>query len=357
MLNIHKLDTDEGLNSYKELLKKLHSTNPYYSIDFINLFSGGLLNLICFSFYPRKDEFILMPGYLKPIIINNIETGYFDFITPYGYSGPICTLEIDNIDFKNFWTVLDDWYKENKIVTEFIRFNLFGNQIEYSGNCFPTMLNVKGKIIEEEVQWNSFDYKVRKNYNKALRENLKSKIYFKNIQQDQILEFYKIYNTTMLRTGAKESFFYTLSEFEKFIIENEENSAICTIYHNETPISSELILVSHNSIFSFLGGTLSEYFDKRPNDFLKVQVINWARNNDIKNFVLGGGYGFEDGIFKYKKAFFPNDVVNYYTGRKIINNDVYIELIRTANSYRVISNLEMLDINDASFFPLYNKLN
>ncbi|PHX61734.1 MAG: hypothetical protein CK517_03855, partial [Flavobacteriales bacterium] len=77
MLSIYKLDTEEGLNVYKELLKRLNSTNPYYSIDYINFFSGGLLNLICFSFNPRKDEIILMPGYLKPIIIDNNESGYF----------------------------------------------------------------------------------------------------------------------------------------------------------------------------------------------------------------------------------------------------------------------------------------
>ena len=357
MLSIYKLDTEEGLNSYKELLKKLNSANPYYSIDYINFFSGGLPNLICFSFNPRKDEIILMPGYLKPIVIDNIESVYFDFISTYGYSGPTSTLGVNKLDFKNFWRVLDEWYKENNVVTEFIRFNLFGNQIEYSGNSFPTMLNIKGQIQDENTQWNSFDYKVRKNYNKAIRENLKSEIYFNNIKQDQISEFYDIYKTTMDRNGAKESFFYSFSEFKKFIIKNEENCAICTVYHNEIPISSELILVSQDTIYSFLGGTLSNYFDKRPNDFLKVQVINWARNNGKKYFVLGGGYGFEDGIFKYKKAFFPNDVVNYFTGRKIINNDAYIELIKTANSYRVISNLEILDINDVSFFPLYNKLN
>jgi hypothetical protein len=357
MLSIYKLDTEEGLNSYKELLQKLNSTNPYYSIDYINFFSNGLLNLVCFSFNPRKDEIILMPGYLKPIVIDNIESGYFDFISTYGYSGPICTLGVANLDFKIFWGALDKWYKENNVVTEFIRFNLFGNQIEYTGNCFPTMLNVKGHIIDEDTQWNSFDYKVRKNFNKALRENLKSELYYKNIQQDQILEFYNIYKTTMERTGAKDSFFYTFSEFKKYIIQNEENCAICTVYHNEIPISSELILVSQDTIYSFLGGTLSNYFDKRPNDFLKVQVINWAKNIEKKYYVLGGGYGFEDGIFKYKKAFFPNDVINYFTGRKIINNDVYIELIKKANLYRVNSNLEALDINDDSFFPLYNKLN
>ena len=76
-----------------------------------------------------------------------------------------------------------------------------------------------------------------------------------------------------------------------------------------------------------------------------------------KFYVLGGGYGFEDGIFKYKKSFFPNDVINYYTGRKTLNTNVYNELLERRNALRKGAGQSVLDSNDDSFFPLYNKLN
>ena len=37
----------------------------------------------------------------------------------------------------------------------------------------------------------------------------------------------------------------------------------------------------------------------RANDFLKFEVIKWAKEKGFKNYVLGGGYGTDDGIFQY----------------------------------------------------------
>ena len=159
----------------------------------------------------------------------------------------------------------------------------------------------------------------------------------------------------MQRTNADAKFFYSLENISMFIKGNPENSAICNIYYENKVISSELILISDESIFSFLGGTDDNYFDKRPNDLLKFEMINWARDNNLKYYVLGGGYGFEDGIYKYKKSFFPNDIVTYNTGRKIINAEAYKELFELNNSLRTKNGLEALSIDDTSFFPLYNK--
>lgn len=357
MLDFFKLDNHEGIEKYKSLLSSSDNIEPYSLPDYIDIFSGGLKNLICFSFISDEyNSIIIMVGYLKPVTIDNEKTDYFDFITPYGYTGPIFSKNVKEEDICEFWTNVDKWYLDNNVVTEFIRFNLSGNHIKYSGNIFPTMLNVKGQIMDEEIQWTSFDHKVRKNVNKAKRENLTSKVYYENIGDDKILEFYDIYTLTMKRTNATESFLYSFEEFKRFITKNQNYAALCTVYFEGIPISSELLLVSKESIYSFLGGTDENYFDKRPNDFLKVEALNWARKNCIRYYILGGGYGFEDGIFKYKKSFFPNDVVSYYTGRKIVNKEVYDGLLDKINVVRLRSNLSQLKEDDMSFFPLYNKV-
>ena len=75
----------------------------------------------------------------------------------------------EDIDIKEFWSCVDEWYKDNNVVTEFIRFNLFGNQEHYSGKIVMTLLNVKGKIIEKDNQWLLLKSNVRKNINKAIK--------------------------------------------------------------------------------------------------------------------------------------------------------------------------------------------
>lgn len=355
MLEILKLDNLEGCEKYKSLISSLYNIEPYCLPDYIDIFSGGSENLLCFSFRSDANNSIIMPGYLRPIEIGGEKTGYFDFISPYGYTGPFFSTDVTDSEISAFWKKVDKWYLDNNVVSEFIRFNLSDNHLNYSGEIFPTMLNVKGKIIDEEAQRTSFDHKVRKNVNKAKREKLSSEVYYIKIEDDKILEFFNIYSLTMVRTNANESFSYTFDEFKRFINDNMEYVAICTIYFEEMPISTELLLVSGDTIYSFLGGTVENYFDKRPNDLLKVEALNWARIQGKKYYVLGGGYGFEDGIFKYKKSFFPNDVVNYYTGRKIINKEVYSQLVLEVNELRKSADLELLDVSDTSFFPLYNK--
>ncbi len=354
MLKILNLGKDEDIKEYERLYWKIGKKDPYFLIDYINIFNNRKQGLMCFV-SKTDNSIIILPGYLNKI---NIETTkkYYDFITPYGYTGPYMSEDVSESEIKSFWKDVEVWYLENNVVSEFIRFNLNGNEKNYDGNLVPTMLNVKGEIIEAENQWLNFEHKVRKNVKRAQREELRSEIfYYKEMPLHEIKNFYDIYIHTMQRTNAQNKFFYSFEDFSFFIQNNPKSSAICNIYFEDKVISSELVLVSDDSIYSFLGGTDENFFNKRPNDFLKFEMINWARNNSIKYYVLGGGYGYEDGIFKYKKSFFPNDIVTYYTGRKIINNQIYHELVEKTNKKREEKGLDLLNIEDSSFFPLYNK--
>jgi len=90
MLNVLKLDTPEGLSSYKAQLSSIPISEPYHLPDYIDIFSGGVKNLICFAFQTDATLYpILMPGFLNPISIDGEKSDFFDFITPYGYTGPI----------------------------------------------------------------------------------------------------------------------------------------------------------------------------------------------------------------------------------------------------------------------------
>ena len=93
--------------------------------------------------------------------------------------------------------------------------------------------------------------------------------------------------------------------------------------------------------YSFLGGTDSEFFDFRPNDLLKFEIIKWAKEKGLKNFILGGGYGEDDGIFQYKSCLAPHGIVDFYIGKKIYDENSYEKLISIRknsikNFFRVI---------------------
>ena len=349
-LKMLHLINNEDSKAYKKALLTIGNNHPYYQIEFLDVFYSGLDLAKAFVYIDRNNiPLIVMPFYLRPIenVILN-EASYFDVISTWGYNGPLYNSELSSDILKSFWEQVDVWYTNNNIVSEFIRFNSDGNHINYSGELVIIMNIIKGKLINLETIWSNYNRKVRKNINKAKREELYTKIYYGNdITPDIIDQFYDIYIHTMERTNAKDQYYNSKEKLTVFMRNCPDNCAIALTFKNEIAIASEIILISNDSLFSFIGGTLFDYFNMRPNEILKHDVIAWGIKGGFKFYVLGGGLGQEDGIFNYKKTFFPNDLYHFVVGQKILNQSIYNELCK-------MHNFKICDDN-TSFFPLYRK--
>jgi hypothetical protein len=344
---------DEDVKTYKNILKNFSGLNPFYSLEYCQ--HSELKKMNYFLFKKNDKYIILLPIFLNEItaFTNNKNTKYYDVTSPYGFSGPLFNQQILSVDINQFWKEVDSWYKSNHIITEFIRFSLNDNHHNYSGKLLPTLKNIKGRLTDFNQIWNNCKQKVRTNYRRAEKNGLRAAIYSKTISKEHIESFYGIYNKTMLRKKASDTYFYTKDYFENIIYNNPNSIALVLIYKDNTPISTELIIIENDTVFSFLGGTLNEFFEDRPNDFLKIEVIKWGLENNLKYYALGGGRTDNDGLYKYKKSFFPTDEdVTFYTGRKIINHDIYQSLVKDIDvEHEVIENL----ITDrTSYFPIYN---
>jgi len=215
---------------------------------------------------------------------------YFDFSSPYGYGGFI----IEGENYKEVNNSYNEYCRANSIVCEFVRFNLFSKyQDKYDG----TVQNLKHNVIRPinmspEEMLMDFEHKVRKNIKRAIANNLKVEV---DINGEKIDDFLNIYYKTMDRNSAEKDFYYDKAFFNK-INEMKDNVAYFNVIHENKAISTELIIYNDMSAYSYLGGTLSEYFNLRPNDFIKYEIIKWLYDKKISNFVLGGGYGREDGL-------------------------------------------------------------
>ncbi len=350
VFDVFSIENTKDSEAYKKTLSKFKLHNPFNNEQLMQAISCSKGVLKYFTFSIKQTPIIVMPFFYRNIKIKNNNTSHFDVTSPYGYSGPF-------YDKKNeqylplFWKTVDNWYKENNVVSEFIRFNLSHNYKYYTGELSPALINVKGKIIDPEKLWDIFKAKVRNNYRKAVKDELEYKIYYDEIDKKTIDDFYNIYISTMKRNSANNQYYYKKDYFMNIALGNKKKCAIAMIYKNNVSISTEFILLSNDTAFSYLGGTLAEYFNSRPNDFLKFNTIKWLYDLNIKYYVLGGGRKNRDGLFNYKKSFFANDDdVIYYTGQKIIDHDSYNKLCKlTYEEY----NLDENKTKDITFFPSY----
>lgn len=355
-LLLNKIKTEQDFNKYIEKVESFNVVNPFYKIigaDLEEVLDGKLRY---FEFIDKNETLVIMPFLLRKTPDVTLDKNYYDVISPYGYSGPLFNYDLPKDTLVKFWELVDEWYKKNNVVSEFIRFSLNNNYEFYSGVLVPTLSNVKGKIIDEIDQWNNFKQKVRNNYRKASGAKLRIEILQDSADVDKIKSFHSIYTQTMTRIKADAQYFYSLNYFKKTVELSKNNFLIAFVYYEDIAISAELILISGKTLFSYLGGTLSDFFNHRPNDFLKIEVMNWARKNDYEYYILGGGRSDNDGLYQYKKAFFPNDTdVIYYTGRKIINKKVYNVLDKIINCNVVFNDQKTVDENTikAGYFPSY----
>lgn len=265
---------------------------------------------------------------------------FYDLITPYGYGG--FWGAISNYDALNAAYV--EYCKKNKYICEFVRFELFSDYFShYDGEVETRTHNVVRSLsMSLDDIWMDFKQKVRKNVKRANSNNLK--IIIENTEE-HLEDFLRIYYSTMDRNSA-ESDYYFSRDFYHRINDMKDNIMYFHVLHEEKIISTELVIYGTENAYSYLGGTDRKYFNLRPNDFLKYQIIKWCKSIGLKNFVLGGGYGADDGIFQYKTYLAPNGIVDFYVGRNIFDreNYEYLTAIRSKDNPHC---------KESSFFPQY----
>lgn len=338
----------EEKQRWDETVRKIANYDVFYLSDYVTAFwqenkQNGIPMLL---YYQNGAEQAIYVGFKRDVAFDphfegKIEMNtYFDLISPYGYGGFLGNVQ----DYDELNRSFDAYCRQSGYICEFVRFELFSDYCKHYGGEVETRTHnvIRNLEASEEEIWMDFKQKVRKNVNRAKQCGLEIRIENTTEHLDDFLE---IYYSTMERNTADSGFYFSKEFFETIGLMQDN---ICFFYalHEGKAISTELVIFGAEQAYSYLGGTLREYFDMRPNDYLKYEIIKWAKQRGLKNFVLGGGYGSDDGIFQYKASLAPHGIVDFYIGRKIFDAERYRELLEMRKE-------DTPDIESKAFFPKY----
>ncbi len=347
MKNNLSIITLKEKEKWNEIVKSFNNYDVFYLPEYVEAFEyhgDGEPLLIYYNDRETRAINVILKRDISNIekFRNIFKKGqYFDVTSPYGYGGFI----IEGENYKEVNNTYNEYCKNNGIICEFVRFHLLEHyESKYDGKKENIKHNIIRKLnLNPEEMLMDFEHKVRKNIKKANQNLLKIEI---DEEAKTINNFLEIYYKTMERNNAQDEYYFS-KEFFEILNKMKDNTVYFNVLYEGKIISTEMVIYSKNNCYSYLGGTLDEYFNLRPNDFLKYEIIKWAYSKNIKNFILGGGYGNDDdGIYKYKKSFAPNGIVDFYIGQKIFNKEIYDELVEMRK------NDTGFDIN-SKFFPLY----
>lgn len=306
------------------------------------------------AYAETSSGFILYPFVLRPVTAPHLAGGQrpaVDVISPYGYGGAFHSGATE-IDAKEFWSAFDGFCRSRGVVSEFTRLCLFEDRrLPYPGRTEQKLVNVVRDLrVPPDEMWREFDHKVRKNVQKARRSGIRIDIDETGSRLD---DFRRIYQDTMDRRHARSSYYFPPEFFEAIVRQLPGQFVFFHARHGADVVSTELVLRSGGTLYSFLGGTVRSAFDLRPNDLLKYEVIRWGQETGHTHFVLGGGQASDDGIFRYKRAFAPHGLVPYLVGSRVFDEDRYDRLV-AAHRARGRHRLPGWE-PDFDFFPAYRQ--
>jgi hypothetical protein len=301
---------------------------------YVNLYSTPHSRALCAT-WSSGNLRVLYPFLLRDLTVEPFWRGGLppasDMITPYGYGGPFAWGDCSRGAGSEFWPLFDDWARSERIVSEFVRLSLFPDTLlAYPGERTVRSHNIVRHLdLDADALWMDFEHKVRKNVNRARREGVVVKV---DTRAEKIEDFLEIYRSTMHRRNAEKGYYFTEAFFKAIRDGLSGQFAYFHAYHNGRIVSTELVLISAQSVYSFLGGTVEEAFALRPNDLLKYEIMLWTRELGKRHFVLGGGYAPDDGIYRYKQSFAPGGSVPFFTGARVLAPELYLTFVENSRA-------------------------
>lgn len=285
--------------------------------------------------------------YLKrpvPYLISD-ET-YYDIITPYGYGGPniVAATDADRL-VNEFQEAFSKHCKEQRIISEFIRFHLLKNKElvnGFYGEAVFSGMNIVKDLRHPVLQ--DCSKSVKRCIKKAEQQGLEV-IY--DTSGELLNDFLTVYYDTMDRNSAENYYYFDEAFFKRLNHEMKGHYVYVHVLLENQVIASGLTFFGTTYSYGFLGGTLRDYLSYNPATVLEVKSMEWLKEKLIDYYILGGGYESNDGIYRFKRSFAKTTGdVPFYIGKKIHDPNIYHQLVQQRSKE---PNFDPTN----SYFPLY----
>lgn len=267
---------------------------------------------------------------------------WFDFVTPYGYGGWLIEGDGHSIELFNTY---QSWCQKNNIVSEFIRYHPVLENHKHSESFYDVLalgVTIAMDLRNQDTIWFNLTSKNRN----MIRKAQKSGIVIYNGRYPEIFEkFRKVYNRTMDKDDAEDYYYFKLEYYQSVMIDLSQEAQVFYAELDGKMIAASIMLAANGRLNYHLSGSLPEYKNLAPTNLLLYKAALWGCCNGCKTLHLGGGVGsYEDGLYKFKKAFYRVEPCRFYIGQKVYMAERYQELVSMRNHS---------EIESTGFFPKY----
>ncbi len=235
---------------------------------------------------------------------------------------------------------------ERKIVSSFLRLHPLFPSTETLFKDFGDVITLNKTVAVNlnnpiNVQRSNYSKSTKLHINRALKNGVTIR---RTSDFEDLAKFVEIYYENMQRLSANPSYYFSIDYFKNLMDSNEFVSELFVAEKDGEIIAGAIMTICNRIMQYHLGGTKNEMLLYSPLKLIIDSARIYANELGCNYFHLGGGYsGVDDLLFRFK-AGFSKDYFEFKVWRKVVNIQVYNELVARKFGDK---------IPNASYFPLY----
>ena len=277
----------------------------------------------------------------------------YDVISPYGYPGILMseaaynTPDFSELALEQFRQTL----KRRNVCSAFLRLHpILGDRFAKTFKSACLQENGKTVSIDLSLDEGQIWAKTRKGHQSTINKCIRLGMVGKTVSfADHIDEFIAIYNETMDRVSATDTYYFSREYFQG-LLELGDKLHLGTIELEGEVICSCLFFESSGIVQAHLGGTKTAFLKQSPFNLMLHHMRLWAKDRGNKYLHIGGGVGGKkDNLYTFKSGF-SKQRHDFYTLRTVVDSSRYNDLLK----FRAKTvNKSVQDLEKSSFFPAY----
>lgn len=289
------------------------------------------------------------------------QPAYADVATPYGFGGPL--LSRDDAPggsecLRNLDAAFKAWCRDERLASEFSCLHpVLGNYaaVAAAGVVAPAPAKevvIIDLLVRDEALWAAVSRGTRSSIQRARREGVS--VEQVEPDEDALAIFHALYVATMRRRGAAARWFFPGSYFGDCIQRlGRQRSALFFARCDGEVAAAYLLLNDAETAYYHFGASDERWLERRPNNLLMYETLQWAKRQGLSRYHLGGGVSASgnDSLLRFKSSFGGRRAL-LYTYCRVLNDDVYRVLcdLKRRHEERVSQ-----VITDPDFFPFYRR--
>lgn len=280
--------------------------------------------------YEKDGQHYLLPFLLRPIPPSLSAGGFFDIESAYGYAGPVST-STDPEFLKAADNAFLDYCREQKVVTEFIRYHpLLSNQRFVVEGQQLELIHLRDYVAvalsgTADTRWNEYSPQNRNKIRKAEKAGYGI---FLDITAEKFNEFVRIYLENMRQLKAVKQYYFSPAYFESLRQLVLSDGTLLLVMKENRVEGAAVFLGYGRYAHYFLSSVTPEGRRNGVGNLLLHEGINWAAEKKYEVMHLGGGLTADsnDPLLVFKQNF-SRKTLPFYIGKRIHDAGIYQQLI------------------------------